>query len=110
MTVRNLDKLFAPKSVAVIGASGQPARVGSVVLANLLRGGFAGPVWPVNPKYRTLEGLPCYPDVRALPGIPDLAVIVVPPAAVPQQIAMLGEIGCRAAVVLTAGFDAAGRQ
>jgi len=105
MTVRNLDKLFAPKSVAVIGASGQPARVGSVVLANLLRGGFAGPVWPVNPKYRTLEGLPCYPDVRALPGIPDLAVIVVPPAAVPQQIAMLGEIGCRAAVVLTAGLS-----
>jgi acetyltransferase len=105
MTVRNLDKLFAPKSVAVIGASGQPARVGSVVLANLLRGGFAGPVWPVNPKYRTLEGLPCYPDVRALPGIPDLAVIVVPPAAVPAQIAMLGDIGCRAAVVLTAGLS-----
>lgn len=105
MTVRNLDKLFAPKSVAVIGASGQPARVGSVVLANLLRGGFAGPVWPVNPKYRTLEGIPCYPNVRALPGIPDLAVIVVPPAAVPEQIAMLGEIGCRAAVVLTAGLS-----
>jgi acetyltransferase len=105
MTVRNLDKLFAPKSVAVIGASGQPARVGSVVLANLLRGGFAGPVWPVNPKYRTLEALPCYPDVRALPGIPDLAVIVVPPAAVPEQIALLGEIGCRAAVVLTAGLS-----
>lgn len=105
MTVRNLDKLFAPKSVAVIGASGQPARVGSVVLANLIRGGFSGPIWPVNAKYRTLEGLPCYPDVRALPGIPDLAVIVVPPAAVPAQIATLGEIGCRAAVVLTAGLS-----
>ena len=105
MTVRNLDKLFAPKSVAVIGASGQPARVGSVVLANLIRGGFAGPVWPVNPKYKTLDGLPCYADVRALPGIPDLAVIVVPPAAVPAQIAVLGEIGCRAAVVLTAGLS-----
>lgn len=105
MTVRNLNKLFAPKSVAVIGASGQPARVGSVVLANLIRGGFTGQVWPVNPKYRMLEGLPCYPDVRALPGIPDLAVIVVPPAEVPGQIAMLGEIGCRAAVVLTAGLS-----
>ncbi len=105
MTVRNLDKLFAPRSVAVIGASGQPARVGSVVLANLIRGGFTGPIWPVNPKYRTLEGLTCYPDVRALPGIPDLAVIVVPPGAVPAQIAMLGQIGCRAAVVLTAGLS-----
>lgn len=106
MTVRNLDKLFAPKSVAVIGASGQPARVGSVVLANLIRGGFTGQIWPVNPKYRMLEGLACYPDVRALPGIPDLAVIVVPPAAVPDQIAALGEVGCRAAVVLTAGLSA----
>lgn len=105
MTVRNLDKLFAPKSVAVIGASGQPARVGSVVLANLIRGGFTGQIWPVNPKYRMLEGLSCYPDVRALPGIPDLAVIVVPPAAVPDQIAALGEVGCRAAVVLTAGLS-----
>lgn len=105
MTVRNLDKLFAPKSVAVIGASGQPARVGSVVLANLIRGGFSGQVWPVNPKYRVLEGLTCYPHVKALPGIPDLAVIAVPPAAVPEQIAALGEIGCRAAVVLTAGLS-----
>lgn len=105
MTIRNLEKLFAPKSVAVIGASGQPARVGSVVLANLMRGGFAGAVWPVNPKYRMLEGVACYADVRALPGIPDLAVIVVPPAAVPGQIATLGEIGCRAAVVLTAGLS-----
>lgn len=105
MTVRNLDKLFAPKSVAVIGASGQPARVGSVVLANLIRGGFTGQIWPVNPKYRMLDGLACYPDVRALPGIPDLAVIVVPPAAVPDQIAALGEVGCRAAVVLTAGLS-----
>lgn len=106
MTIRNLEKLFAPKSVAVIGASGTPARVGSVVLDNLLRGGFAGTVWPVNPKYKTLHGVPCYPNVRALPGIPDLGVIAVPPDAVPQQIAELGALGCRAAVVLTAGLSA----
>ncbi|WP_341896349.1 bifunctional acetate--CoA ligase family protein/GNAT family N-acetyltransferase [Ferrovibrio terrae] len=105
MTIRNLDKLFAPKSVAVIGASGTPARVGSVVLDNLIRGGFNGAIWPVNPKYRSLQELPCYASVRALPGVPDLAVIVVPPAAVPEQIAMLGELGCRAAVVLTAGLS-----
>ena len=106
MTIRNLEKLFAPRSVAVIGASGTPARVGSVVLDNLLRGGFAGTVWPVNPKYKTLHGVPCYPNVRALPGIPDLGVIAVPPDAVPQQIAELGALGCRAAVVLTAGLSA----
>jgi acetyltransferase len=106
MTIRNLDKLFAPKSVAVIGASGRPARVGSVVLGNLVRGGFSGTIWPVNPNYRSLEGLTCYPSVRALPGIPDLAVIAVPPEAVPDQIAELGAAGCRAAVVLTAGLSA----
>jgi len=104
MTIRNLDKLFAPQSVAVIGASERPARVGTVVLRNLLQGGFAGPVWPVNPKYRMLEGIACYPTISALPGIPDLAVICVPPEAVPRSIAELGAKGCKAAVVLTAGL------
>jgi acetyltransferase len=106
MTIRNLDKLFAPKSVAVIGASGKPARVGSVVLNNLIQAGFSGAIWPVNPKYRNLGGLVCYPSVRTLPGIPDLAVIAVPPEAVPDQVAELGAAGCRAAVVLTAGLSA----
>jgi acetyltransferase len=105
MTIRNLDKLFAPRSVAVIGASDRPAKVGTVVLDNLVKGGFAGAIWPVNPKYRNLHGLRCYASVASLPGAPDLAVIAVPPAAVPDQIRALGELGCRAAVVLTAGLN-----
>ncbi|MFN4310530.1 MAG: GNAT family N-acetyltransferase [Ferrovibrio sp.] len=105
MTIRNLDKLFAPRSVAVIGASDRPSRVGTVVLDNLIKGGFAGAIWPVNPKYRHLHGLHCYASVRLLPAIPDLAIIAVPPEAVPEQIERLGEIGCRAAVVLTAGLS-----
>lgn len=104
MTVRNLDKLFAPRSVAVIGASERPARVGTVVLRNVMQGGFRGDIWPVNPKYRKLEGVTCYPSVRALPRAPDLAVICTPPPTVPDLIAALGEAGCRAAVVLTAGL------
>lgn len=105
MTIRNLDKLFAPKSVAVIGASERPARVGSVVLQNLLQAGFKGPIWPVNPKYRSLAGQTCYSSVAKLPGIPDLAVVCTPPEAVPTTIAQLGEKGCKAAVVLTAGLS-----
>ncbi|WP_300303774.1 bifunctional acetate--CoA ligase family protein/GNAT family N-acetyltransferase [Ferrovibrio sp.] len=105
MTIRNLDKLFAPRSVAVIGASDRPSRVGTVVLDNLVKGGFAGAVWPVNPKYRHLHGLHCYASVRSLPAIPDLAIIAVPPQAVPEQIEQLGAVGCRAAVVLTAGLS-----
>lgn len=104
MTIRNLDKLFAPQSVAVIGASERPARVGTVLLKNLIDGGFAGPIWPVNPKYRLLGGLPCFPAISALPAAPDLAVVSVPPEAVPQVIAELGAKGCKAAVVLTAGL------
>lgn len=106
MTIRNLDKLFAPKSIAVIGASDFPGKVGTVVLDNLVGGGFAGPIWPVNPKYRSLHGLPCYAAISALPTAPDLAVIATPPDTVPQQIEALGAIGCRAAVVLTAGLSA----
>lgn len=104
MTIRNLDKLFSPRSVAVIGASERPNRVGTVVLQNLVRGGFSGQIWPVNPKYRALQGLRCFPGIRALPSAPDLAVICTPPATVPDLIAALGEYGCRAAVVLTAGL------
>lgn len=105
MTIRNLDKLFAPRTVAVIGASESPGKVGTVVLDNLIRGGFNGSIWPVNPKYRKLQGLPCFGRISVLPQAPDLAVICTPPDTVPDQIHALGAAGCRAAVVLTAGLS-----
>ncbi len=105
MTVRNLNYLFRPKSVAVIGASNKPRSVGATVLANLLQGGFAGPIMAVNPKYKTLADLPVYPNVNALPTTPDLAVICTPPATIPGLLAELGERGTKAAVVLTAGLS-----
>ncbi|WP_374630408.1 bifunctional acetate--CoA ligase family protein/GNAT family N-acetyltransferase [Ferrovibrio sp.] len=104
MTIRNLDKLLGPKSVAVIGATETPEKVGNVVLANIIEAGFSGPIWPVNPKYTILRGLACYADIAALPAAPDLAVVCVPPDAVPQTIAALGAKGGKAAVVLTAGL------
>lgn len=104
MTIRNLDKLFAPSSIAIIGASDRPSHVGTVVLDNVVQGGFKGAIWPVNPKYRSLQGLACYPTVRALPSSPDLAVICTPPDTVPGLIETLGQTGCRAVVVLTAGL------
>lgn len=107
MTVRNLDKMFSPRSVAVIGASERPMRVGTVVLSNLIEGGFNGEMWPVNPKYRMLQKRRCFSSIAALPAAPDLAIICTPPAVVPEQIAALGKIGCRAAVVLTAGLSQA---
>ncbi|MGE0667811.1 MAG: GNAT family N-acetyltransferase [Sphingomonadales bacterium] len=106
MSVRNLDKLFAPRSVAVIGATDRASAVGEVVMRNLLASGFGGPILPVNPRRETLFGLRCYPDVANLPATPDMAVICTPAPAVPGLIGELGERGTKAAVVITAGVDA----
>ena len=76
-------------------------------MRNLLRAGFAGPVWPVNPRHDQVAGMPAWPDVAALPEVPDLAVICTPAATVPGLIAALGRKGTRAAIVLTAGLSAA---
>jgi acetyltransferase len=105
MSIRNLHHFFAPHSVAVIGASARAGSVGSTVLANVVGAGFGGPVWPVNPKYRELAGLPAWSDIADLPQAPELAVICTPAATVPGIVATLGERGCKAAVVLSAGLD-----
>jgi len=104
MSVRNLDKLFQPRSIAVIGASTKPLSVGGTVMRNLLSGGFEGAIMPVNPKYRAIAGVLAYPGVADLPVAPDLAVICTPAASVPDLIESLGERGAKAAVVLSAGL------
>ncbi|GJL60858.1 MAG: GCN5 family N-acetyltransferase [Nitrospirales bacterium] len=104
MSIRNFKYLFKPQSIAVIGASNRPRRVGSVVMQNLLKGGFPGPVMPVNPKYQAVCGVLAYPEVQALPIIPDLAILCTPPHTIPLLLQELGERGARAAVILTAGM------
>lgn len=104
MSVRNLEALFQPASVAVIGASDREGSLGSVVLRNLKLGGFKGPVWPVNRRHASVDGGPAWPDVESLPQAPDLALICTPAHTVPGLIAALGRKGTRAAIVLTAGL------
>ena len=104
MSVRHLDSLFRPGSVAVIGASNAPGSIGGVLMRNLLRAGFDGPIMPVNPKYDSVAGVWTYSDVASLPTAPDLAVICTPPRVVPDVIHELGKKGTRAAVVITAGL------
>jgi acetyltransferase len=106
MTIRNLEHLLAPKSVALIGASTNEGSVGLITTRNLLQGGFTGPIWLVNPRYKEIEGHPCYPSVAALPDAPDMAVVATPPHTVPDLIGELGARGTRAAVVITAGVRA----
>ena len=104
MTIRNLEFAVRPRSLAVFGASSRQGSVGRIVLENIIAGGFESDIWPVNPKYREVSGLRCYPDAVALPRAPDLGVIVTPAATVPGIVAGLGAKGCRAAVVITAGL------
>ena len=104
MSIRNLDKMLRPRSIAVIGATDKPNSVGAALMTNLLRGGFAGPIAPVNPHAQTVHGVTAYADVAGLPFTPDLAVIATPPDAIPALIGAMGARGTRAAVVLTAGF------
>jgi len=112
MTVRNLEHLFRPRSIAVIGASKRPQSVGRVLSRNLFSAGFDGPVMAVNPHETSIESTLAYPTVEDLPVAPDLAVICTPPPTVPEIVDRLGRRGTRAAVVITAGFgeggDAAG--
>lgn len=114
MSIRNLDAIFRPRAIAVIGASPRPRSVGFLVMRNLLAGGFDGVVMPVNPKHSAVEGVLCYPDVKSLPVAPDLGVICTPPAAAPGLAAELCARGTRGLVVVTAGFaeggDARGRE
>ncbi len=107
MSTRNLRSLFAPRSVALVGASARPGSLGATVLANLAAGGFKGPVYPVNPKYTELHGQPVYASVAELPAAPDLAIICTPAATIPAIIRQLGEKGTRAAIVLSAGLGGA---
>jgi acetyltransferase len=104
MSIRNLEALFQPRSIAVIGASDRPGSVGSVVLRNLKAGGFKGSIWPVNPRHATIDAGPAWPDVASLPEPPDLAVICTPAHTVPDLVAELGRKGARAAIVMTAGL------
>ncbi len=110
MSIRNLQYLFTPKSVVLIGASDRLHSVGATVLANLLAGradeDLSNKVFAVNPRYRELLGLTVYPDIASLPLAPELAILATPPQTVPALIAQLAEKGTRAAIVLSAGMQA----
>ncbi|MEI9900418.1 MAG: CoA-binding protein [Hyphomicrobium sp.] len=110
MTVRNLDRLLSPRSVALVGASPEAQTVGSILVRNLRSGGFAGPIWLVNPKHKSIDGVTCFPSLDALPEPVDLVVVATPPHTVPAVIAQAGARGARAAVVITAGVTRELRQ
>ena len=107
---RGLDGIFRPRSVAVIGASRRAGSIGRQVVANLIAGGFQGPVYPVNPKAEVVLSVSAYPSVAAIAGPVDLAVLVVPPDAVLAAAEQCGKKGVKGLVVITAGFREIGGE
>lgn len=105
---RSVRNVLTPASVAVIGASSDPTKVGSVVLRNLLGGGFAGPVYPVNDEHRSVQGVRAYSSVREIPDNPDLAVVAVPAEAMDEVLEDCLAKQVEALVVVSAGFSESG--
>jgi len=110
--VASLRPLLQPRSVAVVGASRRRATVGRAILHNIVTGGFTGPVYAVNPRAPAMEmeGVPCLASVDDLPGPVDLAVIAVPPPAVPEVAEQCGRNGVRALIVISESRGAAGAE
>ncbi len=110
MNIRNLDRLFHPDRVAVIGASRRAGSVGDTVLRNLVESYFAGEVYPVNPKHETIRGVRAYSRVGETPERTDLAVICTPAKVVPGVVRECGEAGVGAVVIISAGFGEDGEE
>lgn len=109
MTVGNLSPLLHARSIAIIGGSNRQGSLGAIVLGNVMAGGFAGPVYVVNPHRVERSGAVWVADIADLPEVPDLAIIATPAPTVPAVIEALGALGTGCAVVLSAGLtDATG--
>lgn len=105
-----LEPFLRPESIAVVGASDAPASIGGLLVANLLRSGFDGPLYPVNPHHRVVRGVPCHPTLSSCPDAPDLVLVAVPAPLVAGVIEEAGRLGVRAACVISAGFAEAGAE
>jgi acyl-CoA synthetase (NDP forming) len=103
--LRVLSAFFEPASIAVVGASDDPAKLRGKVLKLLRDSGFPGPIYPVHPTAATIQGLTAYPDVAAIPGGAELVLVVTPGETVPAVVAAAAEAGAKAAVVLSSGVD-----
>jgi acetyltransferase len=106
----DLNKMFKPESVAVIGASNTPGKVGYIIVDNLINDGFEGAIYPVNPKGGEILGKKAYANIKNIPEKVDLAIITIPVAFVNPTVKECGEAGVENMVVITAGFKEVGEE
>ncbi len=105
-----LDSIFKPKSIALIGAKDTFGSVGRTMLLNLTNAGYKGAVYPVNPKRDEVLGLKCYPSLRSLPEVVDLAIIVTPSKTVPALVQECVDLGIKGVIIISAGFKELGPE
>jgi acetate---CoA ligase (ADP-forming) len=105
-----LDALWAPQSVAVVGASADPNKTGGRPVNYLLKHGFAGQIWPINPRVDEIEGLPCFASVADLPGAPDVAIVLLGVDRAEGAVRDLAAKGCTIAIVLASGYGESGDE
>ena len=108
--MRDLDPIFSPKSVAVVGASTVPGKVGHDIFVNILKGGFQGTLYPVNPKAKSISSVRAYASIAELPEAPDLAMIILPPKFAAQAVEDSIEKGVKGIVIVSAGFKEVGGE
>lgn len=101
-------ELFRPASVAVVGASNRPGKVGTSLFRNILSAGFQGVAYPVNPAWKSVSGVRCYPDIASIPDRPELGVVIVPAPAVADTVEELGRAGAKGVIVISSGFREVG--
>jgi acyl-CoA synthetase (NDP forming) len=104
----DLERLFNPRSVTIIGASQNIKTISGQPVWSLTKHGYKGRLFPVNPKYDTVEGHRCYPSVESLPEVPDLALILVAAARVPQMLREVGQKGIPFCIIFSSGFAETG--
>ncbi|MDH5636287.1 MAG: CoA-binding protein [Candidatus Bathyarchaeota archaeon] len=111
-TVPQLEYLFNPSSIAVIGASREPIKWGSIVLSNIINGGYKGKVYPINPKAEKIQGLKPYPNIKKVPREIDLSIIAIPATGsrIPEVFEDCGEKNVKMAIVLSSGFGETGEE
>ncbi|VVB53096.1 Acetate--CoA ligase [ADP-forming] I [uncultured archaeon] len=110
LSLKGLDKIFSPKTVAVFGASNKPGSVGHALMANLLGQGFDGIIYPINPKRESVQGVHTYASITDVPRQVDLAVIATPAVTVPAVLEECGKAGVKAAIVISSGFKESGEE
>lgn len=106
--MRDLKSIFEPKSIAVVGASREPGKIGNVIVKNFLDGGFPGGIYPVNPNAKEILGRKCYRSVLEIPGKVESAVVAVPAKLVPKVLEECGKKGIMGVVVISGGFSEVG--